>query len=173
MSSWGNLDNVAAAGTVYIATANANAVLGVSTYFTVNVQAGDYITIAANKYQVAQVLSNTSIYLTSSAATNSAGVKAYIQQGPKYIANVAVSENTYTIQRVYGVDSVEIALANNVSYGNVHHTGWNHVMTYTDAYNQRRIKSEVLVAMSKNFNRNGSGTLLDDYIPDNTLVANV
>lgn len=173
MSSWGNLDNVTAAGTVYVATANANAVLGVSTYFTVNVKAGDYLTIAANKYQVEQVVSNTVIYLTASAATNSAGVKAYIQQGPKYIANVSTTENVYTIQRVIGADSVEVLLANNKSFGNVNHTGWNHVMTYTDAYGARRIKSEVLVAMSKNFNVNGSGTLQDDYLPDNTLAANV
>ncbi|MFZ9610547.1 MAG: hypothetical protein ACO294_07575 [Methylococcales bacterium] len=116
MSSWGLTDNATIAGTVYVATANANAVLGVSTYFTVNVKAGDYLSIAGNKYQVGNVLSNTIIYLTSNAATNSAGVAAYLQTGPKYLMNVNQSysgrtvrqQNLQTIQNVYGVTFTEM-----------------------------------------------------------------
>lgn len=172
MSAWGNLDNVQIKGTVTVYSTNTT-VNGTTTEFTTNVMAGDYITIVGTKYQVDTVTSNTVLNLTTTPSANNTGNVAFIQTGPKYIRDIAITENTYTIQRVIGVDSVEIALANNVSYGNVHHTGWNHVMTYTDAFNNRRIKSEVLVAMSKNFNRNGSGTLLNDYIPDNTLAANV
>lgn len=172
MSSWGNLDNVKIKGTVTVYSTNTT-VNGSSTEFNTNVKSGDYITIVGTKYQVNTITSNTVLNLTTTPSANNSGNVAFVQQGPKYIPDVALTENVYTIQRVYGVDSVEIALANNVSLGNVHHTGWNHVMTYTDAYNNRRIKSEVLVAMSKNFNRDGTGTLLDDYIPDNTLVANV
>ena len=172
MSSWGNLDNVKIKGTVTVYSTNTT-VNGASTEFNTNVMVGDYITIVGTKYQVDTITSNTVLNLSTIPSANNTGNVAYIQTGPKYIHNIATTENTETIQRVYGVDSVEVLLANNVSYGNTHHTGWNHVMTYTDAYGARRIKSEVLVAMSKNFNKNGSGTLLDDYIPDNTLMANV
>ena len=154
MSSWGNLDNVAIKGTVVVAVANANAVLGVSTEFVTNVKQGDYITIAANKYQVEQVVSNTSLYLTASAATTTVGATAYVQQGPKYIANVALSENTYSIKRIYGVDRQEIGVAN--AAANAHHTGWIHFMDYTDSQGNYRQKSEVLVAMSKNFATNAT-----------------
>ena len=256
MSSWGTLDNVAIKGTVTVAAANGNAVLGISSEFNSNVKAGDYVYIAANKYQVEQVISNTSIYLTSNAATTSAGVQAYVQQGPKYIANVALSENTYTIQRVYNVDLNEMrpnllgsltitnagagytaaaianttlaiatsgatqpasnAQANLVFTGgvltgyyinvagtgyvtaatanttatiatsglsqpttnatvtlnfvtradNAVHTGWVHYFTYTDALGQVRRKSEVLVAMSKNFNTDTPGNVITDAADD-------
>lgn len=158
MSSWGNLDNVAAAGTVYVATANANAVLGVSTYFTVNVKAGDYLTIASNKYQVEQVVSNTVIYLTSSAATDSAGVAAFIQQGPKYVSNVSTTQNTYTIQNIYGVDRVEVEVTENKNR-NFSQPGWTHYNTYTTDQGETRYKTEVLVAMSKNFASNADSSL--------------
>lgn len=158
MSSWGNLDNVAAAGTVFVATANANAVLGVSTYFTVNVKAGDYITIASNKYQVEQVLSNTSLYLTSDAATDSAGVTAFIQQGPKYVSNVSPTQNTYTIQNIYGVDRVEVEVTENKER-NFSQPGWTHYNTYTTSQGETRYKTEVLVAMSKNFASNADSAL--------------
>ena len=172
MSSWGNLDNVKIKGTVTVYSTNTT-VNGASTEFNTNVKSGDYITIVGTKYQVDTISSNTVLNITTTPTANNTGNVAYVQNGPKYITNIATTENTYTIQRVTGVDSVEIALANNKSFGNVHHTGWSHIMTYTDAYGARRVKSEVLVAMSKNFNRDGTGTLLDDYIPDNSLAANV
>jgi hypothetical protein len=161
MSAWGKLDNVAIIGTVVVATANGNAVLGVNTAFTSNIKAGDYITIASNKYQVQRVNSNTSLFLTASAATNSSGVPAFVQQGPKYIANANVmvsGGNVYTIQKVYGVDRVEIAVANNKSLG-FSHTGWSHYNTYTTTQGSTRRKAEVLVAMSKNFASNATGSL--------------
>jgi hypothetical protein len=174
MSSWGNLDNVAAAGTVYVATANANAVLGVSTYFTVNVKAGDYITIASNKYQVEQVVSNTVIYLTSAAATDSAGVAAYIQQGPKYVSNVSTVQNTYTIQNIYGVDRVEVEVTENKNR-NFSQPGWTHYNTYTTEQGETRYKTEVLVAMSKNFASNADsalfGTGAGTDASDDTVLA--
>lgn len=172
MSSWGNLDNVKIKGTVTVYSTNA-LVNGSSTEFNTNVKQGDYITIVGTKYKVDSITSNTVLTLETTPSANNTGNAAYIQQGPKDIHDIATTSNTYTIQRIYGVDSVEVALANNISYGNTSHTGWNHVMTYTDAYGARRIKSEVLVAMSKNFNRDGTGTLQADYIPDNSLMANV
>ena len=160
MSSWGNLDNVTISGTVVVATANGNAVLGVSTVFQTNVRAGDYLTIASNKYQVERVNSDTSLFLTSDAATDSAGVEAYLQQGPKFVANVASGNlNNPTIQDVFGVDRVEINVPENKARGMASHTGWVTYKTYTDALSQVRYKSEVLVAMSKNFASNATGAL--------------
>lgn len=153
MSSWGNLDNVAIAGTVTVYTTNTT-INGSTTYFTSNIKDGDYILVAGQKYQVANVISDTAGNLTSVASANTSGATAYIQQGPKYIANVAVSENVYTIQRVYGVDRQEIGVANTAA--NASHTGWVHYWDYTDANNSFRRKSEVLVAMSKNFATNST-----------------
>lgn len=161
MSSWGNLDNVTISGTVVVAAANGNAVLGVSTVFLTNVKAGDYLTIASNKYQVEQVIDDTHIYLTSNAATTSSGVAAYLQQGPKYVANanvLAQGDNVYTIQNIYGIDRVEINVPENKARG-LAHTGWTHYKTYTTEQGATRHKAEVLVAMSKNFASNITGSL--------------
>lgn len=152
MSSWGNLDNVVATGTVTAYAGNTR-VNGSSTLFTSNVKEGDYVFITGSKFQVATIASDTSMELTSNGKAVS-GATLYIQQGPKYIANVAVSENVYTIQRVYGVDRQEIAVANTAA--NASHTGWVHFYDYTDANNSYRRKSEVLVAMSKNFATNST-----------------
>ena len=178
MSSWGNLGNVKIDGTVVIAVANGAAVLGINTAFESNVKDGDYLIIAGNKYQVQNVASNTSLFLTNIAATNSSGVDAHVQQGPKYIANVAFPANNYSIQNIYGIDRVEVGVPENEARG-ISHTGWTHYTAYTDAYSQTRHKSEVLVAMSKNFSSNSTGHLfgsgagvdaLDDTVAANFLI---
>lgn len=168
MSSWGNLDNVKIDGTVVIATANGTAVLGINTVFESNVKDGDYLIIAGNKYQVQNVESNTILYLTDSASTDSAGVPAYVQQGPKYVANVAFPANNYSIQNIYGIDRVEVGVPENEARG-ISHTGWTHYTTYTDAYSQTRHKAEVLVAMSKNFASNATGSLFGSGAGDDAL----
>ncbi len=155
MSSWGNLDNVAAIGTVTSYTGNTR-VNGSGTAFTSNIKEGDYLIITGTKFQVATVTSDTVLDLTNNGKAAS-GATAYVQQGPKYIGNVALSENVYTIQRVYGVDRDEINVAN--AAANASHTGWVHFMDYTDAQGSYRRKSEVLVAMSKNFAANATGVV--------------
>lgn len=155
MSSWGNLDNVAAVGTVTAFTGNTR-LNGSGTAFTSNIKDGDYVTITGTKFQVATVTSDTVLELTSNGKAAS-GVKAFIQQGPKYVSNVALSENVYTIQSVYGADRVEIAVA--AAAANAHHTGWIHFTDYTTSQGSYRRKSEVLVAMSKNFSANSTGHL--------------
>ena len=107
MSAWGYTDNAAIKGTVVISVANSTAVLGVSSEFTTNVQACDYLTIAGNVYQVGTVTSNTVLTLTTPALSNSSGVVAYVKKGPKYLINDNTISNTYTIQRVHGVDLSE------------------------------------------------------------------
>lgn len=169
MSAWGNLDNLTAKGTVTTSNTS-DLVTGFGgTEFTSNVLAGDYVFIAANKYQVQNVVSNTQIYLTNIAATTSANVKMYVQQGPKYISN-AISDPSnvyggYSIQRVFGIDRDEIA--NTISQANASHTGWTYQISYQDV-NGIRNKHETLVAMSKNFNANDAGTLQQDAADDST-----
>lgn len=263
MSSWGYTDNVAIAGTVSAYTQNVN-VVGSSTYFTVNVKDGDYLFISGRKYKVHNVTSNTALTLTNVAAANVAGATAYLQQGPKFLANIlqlggadtARQNNVATIQNVYGVVFEEMntqsvssltvgtpgnyqtaAKANTTvtistsgasqplvnatatinftganvtsftitnpgagytfaaqqnttatiattgatvplqnatatvnfstgtSLSNADHTGWVTYTTYTDAYGAVREKSEVLVAMSKNFNTAAAG----DNDPDDAI----
>lgn len=158
MSSWGNLDNVAAVGTVTAYAGNAR-VNGSGTAFTSNVKAGDYVTITGTKFQVATITSDTVLDLTGNGKAVS-GAALYIQQGPKFMANVANGNlNEPTIQDVVGVDRVEIAVPENKARGVATHTGWVTYKTYTDAYGQTRHKSEVLAALSKNFASNANGAL--------------
>ena len=113
MSAWGNTDNTTIAGTVTTYTANVN-VVGASTYFTVNVRAGDYLTISGQgKYQIAEVASNTALTLTTIPTAAATGKTVFLQQGPKYeFSNntmpVARQSNTVSIQTIFGVDSTEM-----------------------------------------------------------------
>jgi len=110
MSSWGLLDNATIAGTVTVYTTNVN-VQGSSTYFLQNVSSGDYISVGGQKYQVANVTSNTLMSFSSVAAANASSATAYVQTGPKSLSNIngnytgrlGREGNLQTIQTVYGV----------------------------------------------------------------------
>ena len=165
MSGWGNLDNVTLSGNVTVAN-NGQLVTGFGgAVFTGNVEAGDYIFIGGLKYSVANVTSDTTLYITTPKTGASANVKAYIQQGPKYISNVQTKSNVYMIRNVIGVDVTEAANVLNKARG-INQPGWAHTITYTDANNQTRRKTETLVAMSKNFNENSAGSLQQDAADD-------
>lgn len=158
MSSWGILDNVAATGTVTSYAGNSR-VNGSGTTFTTDIKDGDYLTITGTKFQVATVTSATVLELTSNGKAVS-GATVYVQQGPKYVANVANGNmGNVSIQDIYGVDRVEIGVKENKDRGVASHAGWVHYTTYTDALSQTRHKSEVLVALSKNFASNAAGSL--------------
>lgn len=166
MSGWGNLDNLAATGTVTVVSGEST-VTGSGTAFTSNIKAGDSVTIASYKYRVTNVANATSLTIDPVSATDSSGVKAYVQQGPKYVANVT-AQNTYTIQNVFGVDANEVQVDANKAK-NFNQPGWAHYVTYTDAHGQTRYKTETLVAASKNFNENAGGTLQTDAADDTVL----
>jgi hypothetical protein len=175
MSQWGNLDNVTLKGTV-TTTNSTDLVNGYGgTEFTSNLNAGDYVTIDSNKYQVQNVVSNVQFYITNVCATSSANVGGFVQQGPKDIANVSFPANNYSIQNIYGVDRVEIDVPENKARG-VEHTGWVHYTTYTTSQGETRHKAETLVALSKNFASNASGTLFGvgagQDAADDTVFAN-
>ena len=113
MSSWGNTDNTLIAGTVTAYAANSR-VVGSGTFFTVNVKAGDYLTVSGQgKYQIAEVASNTALTFTTTPTAAATGKVAFLQQGPKYeFSNntmpVARQSNTVSIQTSFGVDSTEM-----------------------------------------------------------------
>ena len=169
MSQWGNLDNVTLKGTV-TTTNSTDLILGYGVpEFTSNLTAGDYVTIDSNKYQVQNVVSNVQFYITNVCSTNSANVKAFVQKGPKNLANVSFPANNYSIQNLYGADVIEIAVPENRNRG-FSHTGWTHYTTYSDA-NGVRHKAETLVAMSKNF-ANVTVLGLGQDAADDTVLAN-
>ena len=173
MSAWGNLDNVLITGNVSSATTR-DYLDGYQSQFLLDVDQGDYIVFAGNKYQVANVTSNTRLHLTGLAATTSSNVDAFVQQGPKYLSNVSFPANNESIQNVYGIDRNEVGVPENQDRG-ISHTGWTHYVTFTDAYSQTRHKAEVLVAMSKNFASNSTGFLFADTgsfdAADDTVAA--
>ena len=121
MSAWGLSDNTTIAGTV---TTFANTtLLGSSTYFTQNINAGDYITITnvTGKNQVASVTSNTILILENIPRQVVTGKVAFIQQGPKAVHSsnayaLARQSNVLSIENIYGVDAAEITT---VSIGSI------------------------------------------------------
>lgn len=107
MSGWGTLDNLAATGTVTTASGSATVSGFGGATFTTEIEVGDSVTIASNKYRVTAIAGAGSLTIDPVAATTSANVTAYIQQGPKFVQNTA-SGNVYTIQNIYGVSADEV-----------------------------------------------------------------
>lgn len=178
MSGWGKLDSKQLTANVTVtngskAVANAT---GNATLFMSEVKPGDYFVFGAVtgnstvKYYVANVLSNVSLNLTTNYGGSTASGKANVQQGPKVINVVEnVRGNAYTIQKVYGVDSNEAANTMNKA-NNINQPGWVHQIVWTDAYGARRVKTETLVAMSKNFNRDDTANASLSPTTGNLLV---
>lgn len=167
MSGWGKLDSKQITANVLVtngsrAVANST---GNATIFLNEVKPGDYFVfgpVTGNstvKYYVQNVISNVSLNLTTAYGGSTANGKANVQQGPKVINVVEnVRGNAYTIQKIYGVDSNEAANTMNKA-NNINQPGWMHQIVYTDGFGARRVKTETLVAMSKNFNRDDTANL--------------
>lgn len=168
MSSWGLKDNVALAGSVTTSTLS-GALVGSSTTFIGNVAAGDYLFIGGVKYQVATVTSDTAATLTNSGSANASGVTAYVQAGPKYIANIVATGNAYSAATVYGLDAQEAGVPENRAR-NLKVPGWVNYTTYTDAHGQTRHKGESLVALSKNFTASSASDASDDTVAADYLI---
>jgi hypothetical protein len=178
MSSWGKLDSKQISANVRVtngsfAVSNAT---GNATIFLNEVKPGDYFVFgpvqgnSTVKYYVANVLSNVLLNLTTTYAGSTASGKANVQQGPKYINVVEnVRGNAYTIQKVYGVDSNEAGNTMNKA-NNINQPGWIHQIVWTDAYGTRRVKTETLVAMSKNFNRDDTANASLSPTTGNILI---
>lgn len=176
MSQWGKRDNIPLAGTL---TANAGSytVTANSTNFEeANVRKGDTLFIANVGYKVANIVSNTVITLgVPYENSNSSTLVYYVQQSPKDLTtygwgNVTTGANTVNARNVYGVDRTEITVTENKNRG-IGHTGWVHYRTHGTSQGGTRNISEVLVAMSKNFNANAGGTLNLVDANDDSIVA--
>lgn len=121
MSAWGLSDNTTIAGTV---TTFANTtLLGSTTYFTQNLNAGDYITISGvtGKNQVQSITSNTALILENIPRQVVTGKVAFVQNGPKSVHSsnayaLARQSNVLSIENIYGVDAAEIITA---SFGSI------------------------------------------------------
>lgn len=169
MSGWGKYDNVTATGTVTLTSGSAT-VVGSSTTFGTDVKAGDSISVAGNKYRVTAVANASYLTIDPVAAGSGGGATAYVQQGPKFVANTAPAMgNILTIQNVYGASANEVGVPENKARG-FNQPGWVSYHTYTDALGQTRNKVETLVATSKNFNKNASDVLQADAADDNQLA---
>ena len=171
MSQWGKLDNIGLAGTVTAAQGFANVESSSPDFTAPNVEVGDALLINLVAYRVSSIESNTELTLdTVYTGTSNAEAFASVQQSPKDLSSLGWTANAdYTVplskRNVYGVDRTEVGAASNKANG-ISHTGWVYYDTYTTTQGATRNKSEVIVAMSKNFNANATGVLQVDAEDD-------
>jgi hypothetical protein len=147
-----------------------------------------YALIVANvEYVIANIVSATEVTLdVNYEATSSASQGGLaIHQQPKGLrtygwggqgaANLINGANTVNVRNVYGIDAIEANVASNKAKG-ISHTGWVHYQTWTNTQGATRHRAEVLVAMSKNFNKAnvdfniGADATDDAVIADNQIV---
>jgi hypothetical protein len=166
MALWGNKDLVYSDGTVSVnlGTKTIEGVVGVTTFTTSGISAGDVITVGAGAtygYAVITGITSTTLSIDSTAnfvsglTTVPAGTTYFVSQEPIY----TLGDSTYTAPEsktvgystspvftgVFGVDSVEVGVAKTTPYA-VTHSGWVGITTYVDTHGNLRVKHEVLVA---------------------------
>ena len=171
MSQWGKLDRLEQVGTATANTGSKTVVLSTQRATAANGWAVGYSLVIANvDYRIDAITSaNTVVLDTAYVGANVAAANIAIQQDPKDISTngwgttfaSGSGANTVNKGTVYGVDRTEIGVAGNKANG-FSHTGWTYYKTYTNTQGATRRKAEVLVAMSKNFNANATGTLQTD-----------
>ena len=185
MSQWGKLDRVNLPGTATVAQNFANVVFSQSQ--TANEAIGYALIVANVEYVIANIHSGTEVTLdVNYEATSSASQGGLaIHQQPKGLrtygwggqgaANLINGANTVNVRNVYGIDAIEANVASNKAKG-ISHTGWVHYQTWTNTQGATRHRAEVLVAMSKNFNKAnvdfniGADATDDAVIADNQIV---
>jgi hypothetical protein len=188
MSQWGKRDNITLVNNLTVVNGSTT-VVSAGTDFDSNVDAGDTIVIATVPYKVFSVDSSNTLTLdVGYEGSNTSSASASIQQSPKNLstfgwgANATLGANTVNARNVYGIDRVEINAPENKGRG-IGHTGWVHHTSYVNTQGTTRNHSEVLVAMSKNFNANATGVLnfadaaddavaVDYYLVVNTQPSN-
>jgi len=177
MALWGNTDLVYSEGTISVNfdTKTAEGAVGVVT-FTLAVSEGDFLTVGAGAtFGYAAIIGVTSTTLSLASVdgfvagitTVNAGASYAVSQEPIYAigdsvyvapevktatggSKAALGYSTDITTAVYGVDSIEIGIAN-AATGDARlyappHTGWVGIMTYIDTHGNLRVKHEVLVA---------------------------
>lgn len=178
MSAWGKRDRIEVS-----ATARAN--LGSTTVVTSGQVAtaangfvvGYSLVIANVDYKIDTIsAANVIILDTAYRGANVAAANIAIQEDPKWIRTngwgttpaTGRGANTVNKGKVYGIDRVEANIAGNKANGLVG-PGWLYYNTYTNSQGATRRKAELLVAMSKNFNANATGTLYGDANDDSIM----
>lgn len=174
MSQWGNLDRKVLTGT-FTVNVNSNAyVIGdASAHLNGNAEEGYAIVIANVNYRINDIVSDNVLimdvdYVFPGSGANS-GLTLAVQESPKDLFTIGNGANTQNKRNVFGVSADEAQVAENKARG-FNQPGWAKHITYTDAHNQVRYKTETLVAMSKNFNENAAGSLQTDANDDTTLA---
>jgi len=182
MSQWGKLDRLNLQGTATVAQNFANVVFSQNQYG--NVAIGYALVVANVEYVIANIVSNTVVTLdVNYEATSSASQGGLaIQQQPKGLrtygwggqgaANLLYGANTVNARNVYGVDIYEAMSAQNKAKGIVH-TGWVHYQTWVNTQGTTRNRAEVLVAMSKNFNRSNVDYNIGLDANDDAILADL
>ena len=166
MALWGNKDLVYSAGTVSVNldTKTVEGVVGVTTFTTSGIDAGDVITVGAGAtYGYAVITGITSTTLSIASTTNfvsglttvPAGTTYFVSQEPIYTLGDSIYKapesktvgysTSPVFTGVFGVDSVEVGVAATTPYA-VTHSGWIGITTYVDTHGNLRVKHEVLVA---------------------------
>jgi hypothetical protein len=182
MSQWGKLDRVNLPGTATVAQNASNVVFSQSQL--ANVAIGYALVVANVEYVIANVANATMVTLDVEYAGTSAAAQGglAIQQSPKNLrtygwggqgaANLLLGANTVNARNVYGVDVNEAMSAQNKARG-ITHTGWVHYQTWTTTLGAVRNRAEVLVAMSKNFNRSNVDFNVGVDANDDAVVADL
>jgi hypothetical protein len=167
MSAWGNRDRIEVSAT---ARANLGSTTVVTSAPVVTAANGFYagysLVIANEDYAIQTITNSTTIVLdTAYRGANVATANIAIQEDPKWIptGNAAIGHRANNLNKanVYGVDRIEANVPGNKANGIVG-PGWLSYTTYTTTQGATRKKAELLVAMSKNFNANATGTLFGD-----------
>ena len=167
MSAWGKRDRIEVSAT---ARANLGSTTVVTSAPVVTAANGFYagysLVIANVDYAIQTITNSTTIVLdTAYRGANVATANIAIQEDPKWIptGNAAIGHRANNLNKanVYGVDRIEANVPGNKANGIVG-PGWLSYTTYTTTQGATRKKAELLVAMSKNFNANATGTLFGD-----------
>lgn len=166
MSLWGNKDLVYSDGTIAVnlGTKTVTGTVGVVTFTTSGIAAGDVITVgtgATYGYAIVTGFTSTTISIASTETfvsgltTVPAGTTYFVSQEPVY----TLGDSTYRAPEsktvgystspvftgVFGVDAVEVGVAATTAFA-VGHSGWVGITTYIDTHGNLRVKHEVLVA---------------------------
>ena len=177
MSAWGKRDRIEVSAT---ARANLGSTTVVTSAPVVTAANGFYagysLVIANVDYAIQTITNSTTIVLdTAYRGANVATANIAIQEDPKWVptGNAAIGHRANNLNKanVYGVDRTELGVTGNKANG-FSQPGWTSYTTYTTTQGAIRNKAEVLVAMSKNFNANATGTLNLGDANDNNILPN-
>lgn len=148
MPLWGTRDTKTVTGTITIPGPDLRAVVGSGTAFTTELKPGQTLVIAGVEYQIASILSNTSLRLRIpySAVLGTATTVTANEQ-PAYLSQLGPNNTIATsdLPITFGISVPEAQLPQNRAKG-INTPGWVQYRTYTDAQGQTRNKSVSLVA---------------------------